>query len=132
MYDEPEESGDEGEEDEADDEQRSSNKRQRTHLMEHLTPREQNLVHQYYHNIGRKGPNVHQGYLDSTPEEEQRAVRKFLHAVQVKKNVGEREAEIELDMEQQGLSLSLWLKTFWLVLNPNPSFKTKSDLIICV
>lgn len=121
MYDEPDESGgDEREEDEADDEQQPSNKRQRTHLMEHLTPREQSLVHQYYHNIGSKRPNVHQGYLDSTPEEEQRAVRKFLHAVQVKKNVGEREAEIELDMEQEGLQKTVWLNETKRVFKPNP------------
>lgn len=110
VYEEPDESGD--------DQNESSRyqNRRRTHLMDHLAPREQQLVHHYYHEIGQKGGKhrgrendesgydrrVHEGYLDSAPEEEQRAVRKFLHAVQVKKNVGEREAEEELDQEMTG------------------------------
>lgn len=102
MYDEPEESEEESE----DEDQYSKNKR-RTHLMDHLSPKEQKLVHQYYHEIGQKRSNVHQGYLDSMPEDEQRAVRKFLHAVQVKKNLGEEEAEEELDREYSG-----WFKPF--------------------
>lgn len=99
------------------EEEQSSRKRRRTHLMDHLNPREQKLVHQYYHNIGQKGgrhrgfveeesgynPKVREGYLKSTPREEQKAVSKFLHAVQVKKNVGEREAEQELDEEYTGI-----------------------------
>lgn len=100
VYDEPEES-----EEESEEEDRYTKKR-RTHLMDHLSPKEQNLVHQYYHEIGQKGSNLHQGYLDSLPEDEQRAVRKFLHAVQVKKNIGEHEAEEELDREYSGFKFN--------------------------
>jgi hypothetical protein len=94
--------------------------------MDHLSPHEQELVHHYYHEIGQKGgrhrgafneefgydQNVKRGYLSSAPQDEQKAVHKFLHAVQVKKNVGEREAEEELDEEYSGTINILYIISY--------------------
>lgn len=85
--------------------------------MEHVPPREREIIHQYYHEIGQKGgrhrgttgsneggydPSVRRGFLSTLSDQEQQVIHKWLHSIQTYKNVGEKQAEEELEREFSG------------------------------
>ena len=84
--------------------------------MDHVPPRQREVIHHYYHEIGQKGgkhrgsfkddtgydPDVRPGFMKNASKEEQEIIHKWLHSVQTKKNFGEKEAEQELEEEFPG------------------------------